>query len=133
MIYAKGSLKQKVEEIKAAHVKAVEVQRENEQKRWETKHAKWRETAQAHLVETLQEAVKRAKAGTLYDTYNLTRNCQLAPEPPKHDGDIACVPIIKELTALSELLDTLDDDTISASALARAGIKDMHRLLRRPC
>lgn len=132
MIYDKKTLQTQVAEVKAAHEKYIRAQRAEEIKVWERAQKAWEDRHKPDVVATLTDALKKAKAGTLDDTHHLSR-LRSAPTKPKHDTEVSCAPIILSLNTLSTLLDTVVDDTISASALARAGVPDLTRLLRRPC
>jgi hypothetical protein len=133
VIYSKGTLLTKIREVQAEYVAVAEQKQRKSQADYERALKRWQDKQKAETIETLTATLAKVKKDQPFNPYDLRSNLSSPPSKPQAVEDAACVPVVRELTALMELLETVEDDEITPSALARAGVKDLQKLLRRPC
>lgn len=131
MNYDKGALRAKALEVKQLHLDKAKARQAREQADYAKRLKQWQDTGKAEALRRLTAAVAATKKDLPVDG-RLDYSLPQPPAKPK-TTDCECLPAVQKLDGLVELLDTMSDDEISATALSRAGIKDIAALLRRPC
>lgn len=133
MQYAKGTLRQKAVEVRQQWLDQFAATQAKEMERYEKDLKVYNEVHKPKNLEVLKRYTEKVKKGIPFNTYGFRDEMKSAPDKPKNDDDGTCHPKVKNLDNLIEVLDTISDEEITATALSRAGIKDLASLLRRPC
>lgn len=133
MKYQRSVLIQKAREVRALHVKQQEAMHARKMEQYEKQLKRWQEVEKPETLDLIKKITDRVKKDQPYNSYAFRNDLHSPPEKPELIHDMACVPAIANLDMLIEVLDTVTDDEITATALARAGVKDLTRILRKPC
>lgn len=133
MKYQRTVLIQKANEVKALHVQMNEAKFKREMEDYDRALKRYQEVHKPKNLELAKKMMDQVKKDIPVDTYQFRQDIVNPPKKPEPIHDTACIVAVRNLNMLLEVLDSTLDDEITATALARAGIKELTKVLAKPC
>lgn len=132
MRYNRLALRAQVTLVRDLWIDSLALTAKRAQEKYDKDMNRYREVGKPKNLEILKRATDSVKKDQSFDLYSFRNEMVSVPKPPAKE-EASCHPTVSGLNVLLDLLDTVNDDEITATALSRAGVKDVQRLLRKPC